>query len=88
MKDVETGRLFSNRKDIHRTFIKIKDGNDYFDTIKDDVSVTGLGFNTTIGFLLGKKYKIPKNNWMKHLNNFPREKQIYIALHGLMKVVI
>ena len=56
--------------------------------IKDDVAETGLGFTKTIGFLLGKKYKIPKNNWMKHLNNFPREKQIYIALQGLMKEVI
>jgi len=88
MKDEETGRLFSNRKHIHSTFIKITDGNDYFDMIKDDVAETGLGFTKTIGFLLGKKYKIPKNNWMKHLNNFPREKQIYIALQGLMKEVI
>ena len=85
--DTKTGLKYTNKDNLEKTFIYIKNGEKYFNLIKDGEANTGLGFTKTIGSLLAKDFKVPKNNWMKKLNNFPRERQMYIALKSMFEII-
>ena len=63
------------------TVIMIPDGKSLYENVKiNGISKNKLGYNITFGRLLSDKYKVPDNNWMEKLCNFPRQRQIGIGL--------
>ena len=81
IKDCSTGKIYSNKDKIMETVIMIPDGKSLYENVKiNGISKNKLGYNITFGRLLSDKYKVPDNNWMEKLCNFPRQRQIGIGL--------
>lgn len=73
----ENGTLYDNSETIMDTAIYVPNGVTAHKVLKKKGSTSnGKGYKSTIGEYLAKRHCVPKDNWMKHLCNQPREEQI------------
>ena len=88
IKDNVTGKTYDNKDMINETSIEVPEGDILLEKAQESKSDSGLGFNVTLGSMLAKKHKVPKNNWMGHMTGTSRSKQIEIALDSLWSILM
>lgn len=75
------GIYYNNYKTLLNTAVLVPDGESIYKEIhKEGALESGLGYLTTVGELLSKKYCVPRYNWMEHLCCHSKEMQILVGL--------